>query len=153
MYERILVAVDASETADTALDEALRLAGIHGSTVRVVHVVDLYALYGDEGPPAEVAAHERAECAPGGEIIARALAKAAQAGIPAEGRALRLDHRTQRIAEVIVEDAQRWGAALVMIGSHSHPRLHGRFLGSVAEGVVHQSPIPVLLITGTEVAA
>jgi nucleotide-binding universal stress UspA family protein len=45
MYKRILVAVDGSETADAALQEAIKLAKDHDSQIRLVHVVDLTMAY------------------------------------------------------------------------------------------------------------
>ena len=41
MYQRIFVPVDDSDTSNLALAEACRLAKHMGSTVRLVHVVDL----------------------------------------------------------------------------------------------------------------
>jgi nucleotide-binding universal stress UspA family protein len=45
MYKRILVAVDGSETADAALQEAIKLAKDHDSQIRLLHVVDLTMAY------------------------------------------------------------------------------------------------------------
>ena len=45
MYKRILVAVDGSETADAALQEAIKLAKDHDLQIRLVHVVDLTMAY------------------------------------------------------------------------------------------------------------
>jgi nucleotide-binding universal stress UspA family protein len=45
MYKRILVAVDGSETADAALQEAIKLAKDHDSQIRLVHIVDLTMAY------------------------------------------------------------------------------------------------------------
>ena len=42
MYKRILVAVDGSETADAALQEAIKLAKDHDSQIRLVHVDGLF---------------------------------------------------------------------------------------------------------------
>ena len=40
MYKRILVAIDDSQMAEGALQEALALAKLHGAQVRVVHAVE-----------------------------------------------------------------------------------------------------------------
>ncbi|MFX6011312.1 universal stress protein, partial [Acinetobacter baumannii] len=40
MYETIMVAIDASPTAEQALDEAIRLAKSLGSKLVIAHVVD-----------------------------------------------------------------------------------------------------------------
>jgi nucleotide-binding universal stress UspA family protein len=45
MYKRILVAVDGSETANAALQEAIELAKDHDTQIRLLHVVDLTMAY------------------------------------------------------------------------------------------------------------
>ena len=45
MYKRILVAVDGGETANAALQEAIKLAKDDGSQIRLLHVVDLTMAY------------------------------------------------------------------------------------------------------------
>ncbi|MCL6470904.1 MAG: universal stress protein, partial [Ralstonia sp.] len=46
MYDRILVAVDGSPTAERALDEAIQLAQKLGSELVIAHVIDnSYLMY------------------------------------------------------------------------------------------------------------
>jgi flavin-binding protein dodecin len=45
MYKRILVAVDGSETANAALQEAVMLAKNHNSQIKLLHVVDQMMAY------------------------------------------------------------------------------------------------------------
>jgi len=45
MYERILVAVDGSNTSSLALNEAISLAKIHHASLRLVHVIDPIMTY------------------------------------------------------------------------------------------------------------
>ncbi|MFW6168740.1 MAG: universal stress protein, partial [Ralstonia sp.] len=40
MYDKILVAVDGSQTGEQALDEAIRLAARLGAELSIVHVID-----------------------------------------------------------------------------------------------------------------
>lgn len=54
-----------------------------------------------------------------------------------------------RIASIIIEEAKRWPADLIVIGSHSRRGVDRLLLGSVAESVVRLSTKPVLLIRGT----
>ena len=50
MYERILVPVDGSPTSNLGLAEALKLAKLTGARLRLLHVVDLFAIaMGAEG--------------------------------------------------------------------------------------------------------
>lgn len=40
MYDKILVPIDGSETSIRALDHAVELANIHGSTIQIIAVID-----------------------------------------------------------------------------------------------------------------
>ena len=59
-----------------------------------------------------------------------------------------LEAKGQRIANVIVAEAERWQADLIVIGTHGRTGFSRLLLGSVAEGVVRTAAIPVLLIRG-----
>lgn len=49
-------------------------------------------------------------------------------------------------AQVIVEEARRWGADLVVVGSHGYGFWGRLALGSVSDAVVHHSPCSVLVV-------
>jgi hypothetical protein len=49
-------------------------------------------------------------------------------------------------AEVILRTAHDGDYDIVVMGSHGHGRLHRALLGSVSYRVLHDSPVPVLLI-------
>ena len=54
----------------------------------------------------------------------------------------------ERIASVIVEEAKRWPADLIVIGTHGRSGFSRILFGSVAEGVVRTAHVPVLLVRG-----
>ena len=60
-----------------------------------------------------------------------------------------LDSGGARIASVIVDEARRWPADLIVIGTHGRSGFSRVLFGSVAEGVVRTAHIPVLLIRAT----
>jgi len=78
MYERILIAVDGSNTSELAMQEAVKLATGHASQLRIVHVVDVKMRFGEasdfarrsrEGPsgvgkagPAKGGCRDRSQC-------------------------------------------------------------------------------------------
>jgi nucleotide-binding universal stress UspA family protein len=45
-------------------------------------------------------------------------------------------------------EAVHWGADLIIMGTHGHTGLARLLLGSVSEGVIHITPVPVLLVHG-----
>ena len=49
-------------------------------------------------------------------------------------------------AEQIVKHAQSLGARIVVIGSHGHGKLYDLLVGSVADAVLRQSTIPVMMV-------
>jgi nucleotide-binding universal stress UspA family protein len=63
-----------------------------------------------------------------------------------EADTLLVDAAGRRIATAIVEEAARWGAELIVMGTHGRHGFEHLILGSVAEGVVRRAVTPVLLI-------
>lgn len=147
MYERILVAVDDSDTANLALQESIKLAGELKARLRLVHVIDVIGInLGADFPyPVEVldATSKR-----GRAILDQAGEAAREAGIPFETGLVEINRLGQRIPDVIVADAEAWPADLVVVGTHGRRGLGHLLLGSVAEGVVRLASKPVLLIRG-----
>lgn len=56
------------------------------------------------------------------------------------------DDPLQRVATLVAEDAERWDAELIVLGTHGRRGFDRIFLGSVAETVVRIAPAPVLLV-------
>lgn len=147
MYKRILVAVDGSRTSDLALAEAITLARDVGGQLRLVHAVDEVNLNWDAEYPVPIemwsAVVERAR-----EILEKAAATVAGAGVPVETRLIEFDTPARRVPEAIAQEADDWPADLIVVGTHGRRGLSHVFLGSVAEGVVRVANKPVLLIRG-----
>ena len=49
-------------------------------------------------------------------------------------------------AQAIIEEAENWGADLVVVGSHGYGFWERMFLGSVSNAVVHHAPCSVLIV-------
>ncbi len=49
-------------------------------------------------------------------------------------------------AEAIVQEAERFGADVICLGSHGRTGLAKAFLGSIAQGVMTQSKRPVFVV-------
>lgn len=145
-YEKILVAVDGSEIADRALEEAIKLARQGRSRLRIVHVVDESPLWqAPEGVGVNYEAVVESFRETGRKVSAAALKTAREAGIDAESALLELSG-PGRVADLIVEDAKAWGAALIVVGTHGRRGFAHLVLGSVAEGVSRAASVPVLLV-------
>lgn len=148
MYQHILIPVDDSETSRHALDQALRFCGEQCAQVRLLHVVDLAQFSWGGTEFVDVAPMQKSLKAAGQQLLQSAKARLAEQGI--EATAAMLEIWGGGIAKAIVEDARAWPADLIVMGSHGRSGLDHLLLGSVAEGVVRHSPIPVLLYPNVE---
>lgn len=144
MYERILVPVDGSEPSGRGLQEAIRLAKALGSEMRLVHIVDDTPL--TLSPETGIAtAPLVADFAEGGKAILEDARRLAQAeGI--EPNVVLHESFTGRIADLLVEEARKWRAELIVMGTHGRSGVSHVVLGSDAEAVVQRSEVPVLLV-------
>jgi nucleotide-binding universal stress UspA family protein len=145
MYEHILIAVDGSSTSAKALDEAIQLARQLKSTLRLVHVVDSAMIDMDNGgllSMSEVMDNLREG---GSKLLKKSVAHAEAAGVAAESQLLETLGVT-RVATEIVEEAKKWPADLIMLGTHGRRGFAHLLLGSVAEDVIRMATVPVLLI-------
>jgi nucleotide-binding universal stress UspA family protein len=146
MYERILVPVDGSDISKRGLQEALKLSKALGAQLRLVHIIDdsALALNPETGVAAAPLVEDFAEG--GKEILEDARKLAAAEGVEAEG--VLHENFTGRIADLIVDEAKKWGAELIVMGTHAHGGIRHAVLGSDAEAVLHGADVPVLLVRG-----
>lgn len=144
MYQRILVPLDGSPTARRGLEHAVRLAQACGAALHLVHVVDARRLLvelSDVVPPERLLHDWRAA---GERLVASALRAAREQGVEAAG-AVRCDP-AGRVCDLIVREAKEQGAELIVMGTHGRRGLQRLALGSDAELVLRDSPVPVLLL-------
>lgn len=143
MYQRLLVPLDGSLPAHQALRVVVRLAKEEHARVRLIHIIgELPDNWADTYFGQETLLDDLRR--DGQNILASATAFIQEQGMKAE-MAL-LEAPDKKTAEIIVEDAQRWHADLIVMGTHGRQGLERMLLGSVAEGVVRRAPVPVLLI-------
>ena len=141
MYRRILVAVDGSYTSNLALQEAFKLAKETKAKLHLVHVVDITP--GVEGGfnPGTLRRMVREE---GNELLKTIADLAGQAGVDAD--TAMLEEMRRKFSKAIAKEARRWEADLIVMGTHGRIGVARLVLGSVAEGVVHIAPVPVVLV-------
>jgi nucleotide-binding universal stress UspA family protein len=144
MYETILVPLDGSDTAQRGLQEAIGLAARLGSRLRLFHVVDLHMLYVDISGMANVPDCTDALREAGEAMLAEANAQVVARHVPCD-TSLR-DNAAPIVADVIIDEAVRSQAKLIVMGTHGRRGVRHMVMGSDAEGVVRRSPVPVLLV-------
>jgi nucleotide-binding universal stress UspA family protein len=144
MFETIVWATDGSEVADSALPLVRQLAAAHGSKIVVFHVNELF----------------RGGRAGGGSVLAdepelHAKIEARIADLRDEGFSAELKvestHRSG-IAQLIANAASENEADVIVIGTHGRGVAATALLGSVAKGLLHVAPCPVLAIPPVRIA-
>lgn len=144
MFERIIVPLDGSELAELALAKAEELAGLTNAPLHLVRVVDLTRLerFGTYGMAVEYAAFDLV--ADEEREAARAYLERTAAALAERGRSVTTEVAEGVTARVLV-GLTKPGDGIVM-ASHGRSGLKRWFLGSVAEEVMRQATVPVLLV-------
>lgn len=142
-FEHILVPVDGSETSYAAVDKAVEIAKAFNSKVTVVQVLALDPYIAAEYITAAQTNDlvERARTAIL-KTLDEAKAKFAAAGIDAQTQLL----EGQVIYSEIVKAAESLNTDLIVIGSHGRTGFKKLFLGSVAQSILGQANVPVMVI-------
>lgn len=149
MYERILVPVDGSATSNQGLEEAIKLARLTGAKIKLLHVVDMWAFAATPYTGMALSPDILAQLREGGQ----ATLDVAKARVEADGRGADtqlFDNLAGRVCDIVVDEAKRWKADLIVIGTHGRRGVGRLVLGSDAEQIVRTAPVPVLLVRGHE---
>lgn len=145
MYQQILVPVDGSSTSDRALQEALKIVKQQKAQLALIHVLE-EVWYVDNESYLNYSELQKTIHKSGEKILARAQELVLQTGMTATVKLL--EARGDRIANIIISEAKRWPADLIVIGTHGRSGFSHMLFGSVAEGVVRTAHVPVLLVRG-----
>ena len=163
MFQRILVALDHSETSQSVFEKTLELAKSNQARVLLLHVVSPI----DEGMPTPMYSmvdsfypmqHEAfmrssaqlfSQAEQAGLDMLRSRANAAMtAGVQSEF--------TQHVGDpgdTICTIAQTWNADLIMMGRRGRSGISEFFLGSVSNYVMHHAHCSVLIVQEALVTA
>lgn len=164
MYERILVPLDGSELAEGALPHAREIAKQAGSEVVLLQAVTPFAAMLGQAAATEAAAFVGPSTAAVAPIVtegATALARQQHEGIVSsareylgrwanelskEGIKARAEIAEGAPAQVILDYAQANGVGLIAMSTHGRSGLGRAVFGSVADAVLRNSGLPLLLI-------
>lgn len=145
MYARILVLTDGSDTSQRGIDEAVRLALVTGGSIRFFHAVDDQSFAIALQSAMAYAPNWRGDLRDeGNAILARAKATATAAKIPCDG--VLSEEFTKSLEQRVVDECACYKADLIVIGTHGRRGISRLLLGSSAEAILRQAPVPVLLV-------
>jgi len=141
--KRLVVAYDSSQQADAALDVAIALARSERAAIVACYAIDIAAEIG------RVAAAFHYTPSSAVKMLredARAILEAASS----RAAAARFEIQTKLIDAPVVSGitsyVRRIGADMIVAGSHGRSGLPRLLLGSVAEGLMRRSGVPVLVV-------
>lgn len=142
MFQRILVPLDGSTRAESAIPIAARLARASSGTVILLHVVAPPVSTGKFSVPEEYPkVGVDKELAEASEYLKGHAQSAELSGVATEVQAL-----TGATAQTIIAATQELHADLVVMWSHGYTGFTRWRLGSVAHKLVPHSPVPVLVL-------
>jgi nucleotide-binding universal stress UspA family protein len=145
MYQKILVPVDGSATSARGLEEAIALGRLTGAQLRLIHVIDELSLALTVGYGATYTGDVLGMLRQSGvEILQQAEAQVRAAGLAVDK--VFKEGFQGRVCDVVVADAKRWGADLIVLGTHGRRGVERLVMGSDAEGIVRSATVPVLLV-------
>ena len=144
MYQRILVPVDGSHTSTLGLQEAIRIAINQRARLRIIHVVDELVVAQNFDGFTNTGDLIDALRDAGKKALENAVALARKHDLKAE--ASMFESLGGRISEIIVKEAKKWRADLIVMGTHGRRGVTRMVLGSDAEAILRTTPVPVLLV-------
>jgi nucleotide-binding universal stress UspA family protein len=135
-FDRILVPLDGSALAESAISKAMELAG-DGSTLLLLRAAEAHTLPGVDPTEAQVEVVREAE-----EYLASA---AARIGTP-RGTKVETSVWYGPAASAIIDAARLRKADLIVMSTHGRSGVGRLILGSVAESVLRGTVTPILLL-------
>ncbi|MEX3013168.1 universal stress protein [Acinetobacter baumannii] len=143
LYQHILVPIDGSETSMIAMKEAIKIGKALNSKITVVQVMALDPIIADlyvkTGQTNELIERTRTYLL---DILEQAKQQFLQEGLSVETKLL----EGFVVHEEIIQAAQELNADLIVMGSHGSTGVRKLVLGSVAQKVLGESHIPVLIV-------
>lgn len=146
MFKKILVPVDGSRTSRLGLEEAIKLAKNQHSVLYLLHVLEEQPIVQDPGMTAGTFIDDflRSVRESGKQVIADAEAAARKSRV--RTRSVVVETLSGLTADLIVKQAKKLKVDLIILGTHGRRGIKRLVMGSDAEGVVRNTPVPVLLV-------
>lgn len=145
---KIVAALDRSAISDRVVAMARRLATCENGEILLLNVAPREAQFlGQQLTRTVIEEPVPDELQEQHQMLQHHAASLRQAGLRCTTLLVRGDP-----VRAVVREATRWGAELVVMGSHGRTGLVRQFVGSVSEAVMKSRQFPVLIIPSCEAA-
>jgi nucleotide-binding universal stress UspA family protein len=145
---KILIATDGSEFSKDAIEKCCKMVSMGNASIRIVSVVE---------PVTPMAAEPFAISADYMRETQEALKKQAGGFVGAAENLVRENFPNGNVeiskqvilgnpARAVVEEAQDWGADLIVVGSHGYGFWGRMVIGSVSQAIINNAPCSVLVV-------
>lgn len=131
MFKKIMVAVDGSETAQFALEEAQNIVNSYNAGLCIVHCIT---------------GEEDADRAAGNAVLQKAKESVDALSIETRLLEANIAYGTNGVSEAIGNAVKDWGADLLVVGTANRKGLQRFVIGSVAEQLVSLVDASILLV-------
>lgn len=140
VYQKVLVALDlVGMENNPVIQKAKAIGDLFGSELHLIHVVERLYTYGTTPFPTDLSDWQE-------EFEEQAKEKVTKIGTLLKVPPSRQKVISGNPKEEILEEAERIGATLIIIGSHSREGLSYMLLGSSANGVANAANCDVLVV-------
>ncbi len=147
---KILVATDGSEYSKAAVESCASLIKFgEPSEIRVISIIEPLAPVGVEpfGVSTNYYAEAEKEAEKHAEDVVNGAKERLESLIDDENVTVGTEVFFSRSTRgAIVDDAQTWGADLIVVGSHGYGFMKRMLIGSVSDAVVKYAPCSVLVV-------
>jgi nucleotide-binding universal stress UspA family protein len=140
VFRRVLIPIDGTRRSAAVVPYAIDFARRFASELRLVHVLR----DSDQTPTAEP---EVARAAQAPASNGMAVVDSCREQLEGEGLQATVDIRKGSPPDEILKAALEWRADVIAMATHSRRGVERLILGSVADHVVRESKLPVLLIS------
>jgi nucleotide-binding universal stress UspA family protein len=141
MYKKILVPLDGSELAKSALDQAEKLAKTFDAEIILFQVVPFMPIYGSPELVTPLIVDEKQKEAAEGYLL-RLTEELKQKGFKVSATA----KTGQQVAVEIIDFAKENGVDLIVMCTHGRSGISRWVLGSIALKVLTRAETPILLL-------
>ena len=146
---KIIIATDGSECSTVAVEKCCELLDLSNrNTIRIVSAFELQVPMATEPFAISADAYKRLDefAEQNAQANVNKAAEIIKSRFPDTANHIETSGRLGRPAQIILEEAEGWGADLIVMGSHGRGFWGRLALGSVSSAVVHHAKCSVLVV-------